>query len=176
MHIAQYPVLDDTTLKDEAILLALVKDQMSFQDLVNKCFPNRNKGRDRLDALIKRGLIQEDRNNWRKGQRLFFSLTPKGEIACLIDEVDKIEKSIETVDFFFKNFEKKGFKKFYEGRRKRSPTIHVSGPLGGDFPVDDYNEIIEKEIIQALKELRESFGNFQLKLNTQTTGATTKGQ
>jgi predicted transcriptional regulator len=176
LYIAQYLVSDDTTLKEEAILQTLVKGEMSFQDLVDKCFPNRNKGRERLDALIKRGLIQEDRENWRRGQRLFFSLTPKGEISCLKDEVDKIEKNMEIVDSLFTILEKKGFEKFYEGMRERSPPIHVSGQFGRDFPVDNYNEIIKKEITQALKELKESFGNFQLKLHTQTSGANTTGQ
>ena len=163
-------------MKGEAVLQALVQGPMSFQDLVDKCFTNRNNGRKRLNELIKRGLIKEDRENWRRGQKLPIYLTSKGEIACLSNEVDKIEKSIEIVDSLFSILEQKGFEKFREGLRVRSPTIHVSGPYGGDFPVDDYNEANKKEISQALTELRGSFVNFYLKLHTQTGGSTVPRQ
>jgi predicted transcriptional regulator len=173
LYIVQYVVSGDTALSDKAILKSILKNkQMSFQDIFLECFTNRNMARKRLNALIEEGLIQQD-PNWRKGQALIITLTPKGEIECLKNEVDRIEKSIEIVDSVFERLEEIGFDKFREALRERSPTIHVSGPYGGDVPVDVDTNADKIEIRDALRELEQAFANFQMRLHTQTGGSTT---
>lgn len=145
---------------------------MSFQELYPECSNNRNKARQRLNELIEEGLICQD-PNWRKGQALVITLTPKGEIECLKNEVDKIGKSIEILDSVFERLEEIGFDKFRKGLRERSAPIHVSGPRGGDFPVYKDTAADKFELSKALKQLEEAFTNFQVRLYTQTGGSTT---
>ncbi len=43
-------------------------------------------------------------------------------------------KSLDYIDSIFEILQKTKLEEFRERLRQLSPTIHVSGPYGGDFP------------------------------------------
>ena len=83
--------------------MLLKKPRLTFQEIVNfegfKRALNRNRARARLDILIEKQFIQEEnRKQWKRGQKLWFTLTEKGKSVLLEKTLNNVKESLETVD------------------------------------------------------------------------------
>jgi predicted ArsR family transcriptional regulator len=82
------------------ILYALANSgRLCFQEIVKKTQMQRNKAQETLKCLIeKREVQEENKKDWKRGQKLFFKLTDKGKNRIVEAVTGNIKNQVEILD------------------------------------------------------------------------------
>ena len=81
------------------ILKELLKqDKMHYRELVDITGLHPNTVRRELDSFIKQGLVREEgRENWKRGKKLWYSLTEKGKKECFRTSLNDFTQSLNVI-------------------------------------------------------------------------------
>jgi predicted ArsR family transcriptional regulator len=83
---------------DEILSALLEQDRMDYQEICNLGI-RRQDARVRLDGLKKKGFVlEEGRKKWKRGKKLFYSLTEKGREECFRQALDNIKQGLEDLE------------------------------------------------------------------------------
>ena len=149
------------------VLSLLIKcHKMTFQELVNEHYKNRNKARKNLTYLCKKGLVIEDRKQWKRGQKLYFSATQKGKKAFFVNQTQNLLRSINVL-YDALNLPEKSFEDYREAKRNLHSPIIFTGPNGekASVPLPEDGPQEKEEIQEATKKMRISLFKYHLLLN-----------
>ena len=82
---------------DDILLALLENDTMTYQQIVDLGIRRQN-ARARIDNLIHQGLVREDgRNDWKRGKKLWYSLTDNGREECFRLAADNLNEGIKAI-------------------------------------------------------------------------------
>jgi len=108
---------------------ALLREgRLSFQQIVDLGLFNRNRTRRRLNSLIEVEVVREEnRDRWRRGQKLWFVLTEKGKSILLEKVLDSVLENIKMID------------------------VLTSGMLSEPERLEEWKETAQKEVREIVK-------------------------
>ena len=91
----------------DLLLSLLKKPRQKFNELAQG--RNRNMAQKSTKILIKAGLVKTEPEDWKQGQALYFSLTPKGRIEAYHQASSNVKKSIKILEETARNLSSQEF-------------------------------------------------------------------
>lgn len=111
-----------------------------------------------LDRLIKRGLIKEEgRTSWKRGKRLWYSLTEKGKIKFMYEAMERVNEGLRVMKEFSDRLLAEKAK--LEEWRTASLEAILNVPITEDMPLEERNSRVLAEEKRSFGLLTETYKN-----------------
>jgi predicted ArsR family transcriptional regulator len=137
--------------------LLFEKKKMNYRDITDTGI-HPNVARRELDQLIRKRLVKEEgRENWKRGKKLFYSLTEKGRTAYIhvaFDAVDKALRDVKEISDVILLDPKK-----LEEWRKMSNEAFYAIKITENMPLEERIKTFKTEHERIYGPLNESYKN-----------------
>jgi predicted ArsR family transcriptional regulator len=139
-------------LIDNVLLALLENERVTYQQIVDLGIRRQN-ARARLDNLIHQGLIREDgRNDWKRGKKLWYSLTDNGREECFRLAADNLNEGIKAISTILILMEQNPSR--FEEWREKVQTAVQNAAKGKELT-------LEEKVEQARKIRDTNFSTFR---------------